>query len=38
MTLMPGCVSDPLGCGLIDTPGDAKVHGLANLPWIISGL
>ena len=36
MTAMPGCVSEPLGCGLIDTPGDANVHGLPSLPSIIS--
>src|SRR5215467_1153920 len=38
MTLIPGCVSEPLGCGLIDTPGDAKVHGAPSLPSIVSAL
>src|SRR6266550_12687 len=38
MTAMPGCVSEPLGCGLIDTPGNAKAHGVPSLPSIISAL
>ena len=38
ITAMPGCVSEPLGCGLIDTPGKANVHGSPSLPSIISGL
>jgi hypothetical protein len=38
ITAMPGCVSEPLGCGLIDTPGDEKVQGAPSLPSIISGL
>ena len=32
MSPMPGCVSEPLGCGLIETPGNANVHGLPSLP------
>ena len=28
---MPGCVSEPLGCGLIDTPGKCKRPRLAQL-------
>jgi len=35
---MPGCVSEPLGCGLIDTPGEANVHGDPSLPSIASAL
>jgi len=27
-------VSEPLGCGLIETPGKANVHGLPSLPSI----
>ena len=38
ITAMPGCVSEPRGCGLIETPGASKVHGLPSLPSIISGL
>ena len=31
ISVMPGWVSEPDGCGLIETPGLAKVHGLAEL-------
>ena len=27
ISVMPGCVSDPDGCGLMETPGSAKVQG-----------
>ena len=37
ITAMPGCVREPEGCGLMDTPGDSNVHGRPSLPSIISG-
>ena len=37
ISVMPGCVSEPDGCGLIDTPGLAKVQGLPSLPAIAFG-
>jgi hypothetical protein len=38
ITAIPGCVSEPDGCGLMEIPGEAKVHGAPSLPEIISGL
>ena len=34
ITPMPGWVSEPDGCGLIETPGNANVQGLPSLPSI----
>ena len=34
---MAGCVSEPDGCGLIDTPGSANVHGAPSRPSITLG-
>ena len=33
MSPMPGCVSEPLGCGLIDTPGKRESPGIAELAF-----
>ena len=38
ITAIPGCVSEPEGCGLIETPGKWNVQGSPSLPAIISGL
>ena len=37
ISVMPGWVSEPEGCGLIETPGSTKVQGLPSLPTMASG-
>ena len=34
---MAGCDSEPDGCGLIETPGEANVQGLPSRPTIAPG-